>query len=620
MNRFDSPGGAATMSSGRFVQAIVASGLLTMSEIEACLAGTATSAWSNPGQLGRELIRQGKLTHYQVAMLLQDKWKGLVLHSYILLERLGAGGMGVVFKAEHHRMKRIVALKILAPAVVRSRNAVQRFQREVEAAAQLSHPNIVAAYDADEIDGTHFLVLEYVAGSDLSRLVQKNGPLAAAQAVDCILQAARGLDHAHARSIVHRDVKPSNLLLDGHGTVKVLDMGLARLADSAHESPAHTELTRSGLVMGTSGFMAPEQAVNSHAVDARADIYSLGCTLYYLVTGRPPYQGGTALETLLAHREQPIPPLGKGRPDVSAALEVIYRRMVAKLPTQRYQSMREVIDALEGLNRKSLLARWRRRLAVVGAVLAVALLTTAALFKRGDADHPVQPTPASFAQGAPTAQRSQGTTESPVARPALATAAKPVPKQDVRPDRSAAEQAVQVLAKLRALNPGFDGQGTYRVEEGAVVSLVFSTDEVEDIAPLAELRKLYYLRCAGSGLNRGKLRSLQPLRGLRLTDLVCCHNPRLDDLSPLAGMPLETLDCVNTAVNNLSVLAGMPLTLLHCSETPVRDLTPLRHTPLRQLRFPLHPSQDVSVLRSIKSLRTINSLDVAEFFRRYDAK
>jgi len=203
-------------------------------------------------ELARQLVRQRHLTLYQALSICEGKTEGLVYGDYVILDRLGGGGMGQVFKARHRRMKRVVALKILPPETVSSAHAIERFEREMEAAARLSHPNIVTAYDAGEDHGVHYLVMEYVDGTDLSYLVKRNGPLPAATTVRYIIQAARGLEYAHGEGVVHRDIKPANLLLDKGGVVKILDMGLARLekpADDNGFAGTQAELTQDGSVM-----------------------------------------------------------------------------------------------------------------------------------------------------------------------------------------------------------------------------------------------------------------------------------------------------------------------------------------------------------------------------------
>ncbi|MBI3866060.1 MAG: DUF1080 domain-containing protein [Planctomycetia bacterium] len=253
----------------------------------------------------------------------------------------------MVFKAEHRRMKRVVALKVMSATAMKSPDAVKRFRREAEAAAKLTHPNIVAAFDADEAKGQHFLVTEYVDGIDLSRLVKENGPVPVANAVNFLVQAARGLAHAHDSGVVHRDIKPANLLLDKKGTVRILDMGLARITDAV-DGAAAEGLTQTGAIMGTVDYMSPEQALHSKLADHRADIYSLGCALHFLLTGRPVYTGDTMMIKLLAHREQPIPSLSEFRTDVPAPLDAVFQRMVAKNPVDRPQTMADVIRELEG--------------------------------------------------------------------------------------------------------------------------------------------------------------------------------------------------------------------------------------------------------------------------------
>jgi len=210
----------------------------------------------------------------------------------------------------------------------------------------LEHPNIVSAYDADEVDGVEFLVMQYVNGTSLSSLVKDRGPLPVPMAISCILQAARGLEYAHLRGVVHRDVKPSNLLLDRDGTLKILDMGLARL-DSRSPVKSEPDLTDTGEVMGTADYMAPEQAVNMKLSDGRADIYSLGYTLWYLLTGREAYSCENRIEKIVAHFERSIPSLQEARSEISPALESVFKKMVAKKPEDRHQTMTEVITDLE---------------------------------------------------------------------------------------------------------------------------------------------------------------------------------------------------------------------------------------------------------------------------------
>lgn len=293
----------------------------------------------------KSLVKDRLLTAYQARRIWKNQGKSLALGNYLVADELGRGGMGVVLKASHRRMQREVAVKVLPKDMVKDPAAIARFQREVVAAAQLSHPNIVAAYDADQIDGQHILVMEFVNGRDLSSLIKQKGPVSIDQAVDCIVQAARGLEFAHSRGVIHRDIKPANLLLDEHGTVKILDMGLARFSDAANVGQ-QAELTGTGAVMGTVDYMSPEQAIDTKSADARSDIYSLGISLYYLLTGQPAYTGDSLMARLLAHANQPIPKLNDSRDDVPANLQAVFEKMVAKRPEDRYQSMSEVLTDL----------------------------------------------------------------------------------------------------------------------------------------------------------------------------------------------------------------------------------------------------------------------------------
>src|SRR5271154_1615141 len=334
-----------TVALEQFVKQLTDSGVIAPGKLENFVPPKA--APKDAQELARQLVQSKHLTKFQAQEIYGGRAKSLILGNYTILDKIGAGGMGQVFKAEHRRMKRIVAVKMLPPAVTKDAAAVARFEREVEAAAKLRHPNIVAADDAGYANGAHFLVMENIDGKDLSAMVKKDGPFPVNKAVNYILQAARGLEFAHGEGVVHRDIKPANLLLDKKGVVKILDMGLARIDVTPGDVAAQSELTGTGAVMGTVDYMAPEQGVSTHGVDARADIYSLGCTLHYLLIGKPVYGGETITAKLLAHHHQPIPDLRQLRDDVPEQVDAVFRKMVAKKIEARYQTMPEVVADLE---------------------------------------------------------------------------------------------------------------------------------------------------------------------------------------------------------------------------------------------------------------------------------
>ena len=266
-----------------------------------------------------------------------------VLGDYVLLGKIGAGGMGKVFKARHRRMDRIVALKVLPPNMMKHPEAILRFRQEVKAAAQLFHPNIVTAFDAGEQSGVHFLVMEFVDGQALSAIVKEHGPFNLEKGMEYIQQASVGLQYAHERGMVHRDIKPSNLMLDIDGEVKLLDMGTARIGNQPEE-----DLTKSGVIMGTVNYMSPEQAKDPHAVDLRCDIYSLGCTFYYLLTGNSLYEGDM-IQTLMAHANKPIPSVAAANPLIPTWIDTVLSKMLAKNPSHRYSSLLEFRNDLQEL-------------------------------------------------------------------------------------------------------------------------------------------------------------------------------------------------------------------------------------------------------------------------------
>jgi serine/threonine protein kinase len=314
---------------------------------------------TNRGRLlARDLVARGVLTRFQAERLLAGRTAGFVLGPYSVLDEIGRGGMGRVYRAEHRTMRRIVALKVLAPEVLSDARALHLFLREVRAVAQLVHPNIVTAYDANEVNGRHYLVLEYVDGPNLEQLVRQQGPLPVGAACDYIRQAANGLQCAHQLGMVHRDIKPANILVQRRGQddtlpglVKISDFGLARLSTRDARRPGHsapgTILTRDNTVMGTPDYLSPEQSRDLHQTDIRSDLYSLGCTFYFLLAGRPPFPGGSTVDKLIRHSTEVPDPVTHFRADVPPDVQDILERLLAKQPADRFQTPAELAAALE---------------------------------------------------------------------------------------------------------------------------------------------------------------------------------------------------------------------------------------------------------------------------------
>lgn len=332
-----------------FVAVLKRSGLVDEGALGQALAEYQAEESDRSGErLSRALIGKNLITSWQAEKLLQGKHKGFFLGKYKLLNLLGKGGMSSVYLAEHVLMRRRCAIKVLPWKFVKDSSYLQRFHREAQAVASLDHPNIVRAYDVDhERDGNleiNFLVMEYVEGSNLYDLVQSEGMLSPVRAADYIRQGALGLEHAHKAGMVHRDVKPGNFLVDPQGVVKLMDLGLARVHEEAEDRSVTIE--HDERVLGTADYLAPEQAVDSHTVDSRADLYSLGCTFFFLLTGRPPFSEGSLTQRLLAHQTKEPPPIDQFRDDVPESLLAILRKMMAKDRKQRTQTAREVIEEL----------------------------------------------------------------------------------------------------------------------------------------------------------------------------------------------------------------------------------------------------------------------------------
>ncbi len=506
--------------------------------------------------------------------------------------------------------------------------------------------------------------MEYVEGTDLSGLVKKNGPLPAAKAVNYILQAARGLEYAHRKGIVHRDIKPANLLVDREGTLKILDMGLARISGGDAETQA--ELTGTGAVMGTVDYMAPEQALSTKHADARADIYSLGCTLYFLLSGHATYGGDTLMAKLLAHREQPIPSLGSA---ASGELQAVFERMVAKKVADRYQTMSDAIAVLESCGAPSASSpSVLKPVATAPESDSLSFLNDVAP-KRAGAQPPARTKPTS-ARPAAGKCRFNKTLVAVIAAgvigaiilaaviimlqtstgPESAGAGKESPPGAVHKVVAVSDPAFQtwmaevatmpagkqlaaVREKLMELNPDFDGHfsGWYapepRIENGVVTEIGFQTAHVSDLSPVRALVRLKNLALNGGSDGTSKFRDLSPLRGLALSGLACGHTS-VKDLSPLKGMPLVTFCCDSTDVSDLSPLSGMPLESLLVSDTRVTDLSPLAAVPtLKTLAItPSRIAKGLDIVRQMEGIEKIGTgwedasqYPAAEFWRKYDA-
>jgi HD-GYP domain-containing protein (c-di-GMP phosphodiesterase class II) len=344
----DRPGLVAggSLSLSDFLNRLIDSRLLSLALLEQFLKDHPHLAAGSTEDLARALINQGLLTDFQLARIYAGQTFGLVLGNYRIVERLGAGGMGVVYKAEHIHMKRAVAIKVLVAEEDDRSIFLQRFYSEMQATAVLSHPNIVLAFDAGEMavpnsanQVLHYLVMEYVQGQNLEQQVLQCGPLSVEVACDYIRQAASGLQHAYEHGLVHRDIKPSNLFVTPQNQVKILDFGLARLCRRRH--------TEAHAMLGSIDYMAPEQARDARSVDIRADIYGLGGTLYWLLSGRKPFPGERSpIEELLARQNEPPRPLRSICPTVPQELEAVVQQMMALDPGDRYPTPLAVLSAL----------------------------------------------------------------------------------------------------------------------------------------------------------------------------------------------------------------------------------------------------------------------------------
>jgi len=294
-------------------------------------------------ELAAKMIVDQMVTPFQARLLLQGKWRNFFIGGkYKVLEHIGAGGMGTVYLCEHRHMRRRVAVKLLPPEQTENKTGLERFRREAQVVAMLNHPNLVRAHDIDQDGPVHYFVMEFIDGVSLYHLIQSHGPISVERTVNYIAQTASGLQHAHENGLVHRDIKPSNLLLDRRGVLKILDLGLARIENSTEQLTMRMD---SKVILGTADYLSPEQAKDS-GVDIRADIYSLGATMYFMLLGKAPFADGNMAQKLMWHQSRDIPVPHSIRSEIPIGVSQVIQKMMAKNPDHRYQKPTDVLEAL----------------------------------------------------------------------------------------------------------------------------------------------------------------------------------------------------------------------------------------------------------------------------------
>jgi serine/threonine protein kinase len=353
------------VSSGALIDVLRQHRLLSNQQLSEVLS-LAHGRCSEVHALARMLVRRGWFNVYQINQLLAGRGVHLILGPYHILDRLGKGGQSEVYKARHPEYEWIVALKVIRSEHLATAKAAAQFMLEMEAMADLNHPNIVQFWDADKAGDAYYCAMEFIDGTDLGKVVRLTGSLPAGRACEYIRQTALGLQHAHEHNLVHRDIKPVNLFLTEPAApagpldeiarqparpaepplVKILDWGLASLRSPAAQNKAAQKSADSRGIIGTADYLSPEQAISPHGVDIRADIYSLGCTFYYLLTGQVPFDGKTVMQKIVQHQKADAPPIESLTPEVPQAVTAIVSRMMAKNPQNRFQTPAAVAMAL----------------------------------------------------------------------------------------------------------------------------------------------------------------------------------------------------------------------------------------------------------------------------------
>ncbi|MFA6564488.1 MAG: protein kinase [Verrucomicrobiia bacterium] len=541
--------------------------------------------------------------------------EGQTFACYEVLKKLGQGGMGAVYKAHDINLDRLVALKALSNDLAQDPEFIARFRREATLAAKLDHPNLIRVFSAGESEGTHYIAMELVEGESARDRLAREGRLPLTEALAIGVFVAEALDHAwqHAK-LIHRDIKPANIFLSNTGQVKLGDLGLAKSA-----SETSNGLTTTGQAVGTPFYISPEQGRGQKEIDFRADIYSLGCTLYHLITGEPPYSSGDSMAIIHKHIYDPPPGILSKMPNCPMPVVFLLGKMMAKQPHARHQSYIELIADLRRVHYQLLepvtppphptavSTVSRAQQTQPQSHVLVYYVAVAAIIIIGAGLWIWEPWKSGFGEPVPPPAHNQTETQSQTPPSAIApsataagTQAAPTSGDPFVAEIAAlpAEQQVQrVLSTLKQLNPGFDGQATPRIEGGQVIELKLSSVAVNDISPLRALTGLRRLDCHG-GKDDHPLADLSPLRGLQL-EALDCGDSQVSNLTPLAGMPIQELRCSSTPVSDLSPLRNAPLTRLDLFHTSVSDLSPLAKSSLRWLNCKTTLVEDLSPLRNV---------------------
>jgi eukaryotic-like serine/threonine-protein kinase len=329
----------------QFLQALGRSGLLSPSAVQEVVDSAPDEAQDSAKRLAEHFVRLSKLSHFQARKLLDGTWAGLVLGAYQIIMPIGRGGMGTVYLARDTQTPRLLALKILPPKRARqSERLIARFRREMELSRRVTHQNLTETYDVGQSLGVYYIAMEYIAGTSLYRLVLTGGALPVRRAAKLFAQAAAGLDAAHGVGLIHRDLKPSNLMVTPRDQVKVLDLGLAMVTDETKDDIE--VIGGKGYVVGSMDYIAPEQTENSAAADARSDLYGLGSTLYFALTGQPPFPGGDSKTKIRRHRREPVRPIQELNPLIAPEFAALVHSLLAKRPNDRPQSAAELRQLL----------------------------------------------------------------------------------------------------------------------------------------------------------------------------------------------------------------------------------------------------------------------------------